>query len=427
MRRILFSAQGFGFGPTAKAAVVATWLQKYKSDIVMDFIGSGSAYELARSRKSIFTNIYNGKQLATIQEKIKNKYYDAVISVMAPQITLIAHVFHIPVFLIDSLYWFWDWRPDRIDFLSALKIQTLEDISAIFQQIHPHEQQFLAHHYASISYLQACFDEEKSSRNINHIKRKKIIAPIVDTSFISKKERNNDNTVVLSFCGQFNPIVDSGEVLDYCKLVLAVTRDAFIDLLKKTNNRLLIIGHPYVIENLPQIIKSLQFPDVDCEHLCYQDYYKTINSAAAIIAPPSLTTFYESCAYNKPLILLPEQHDGHWPNFKTITRYERKENTIFPGKMLTPMITDLNGMKENDIKSLYKKIRSINENQNNSLFIQLKNAYTQIINDISNASYRQTLMKKQKLYFEHYFSLPSTKAEEIILDIKEYLNESIRN
>ena len=426
MKRILFSAQGFGFGPTAKAAVIASLFLRRNQNLVIDFIGSGTAYELASSRKNIFTNLYTSQQQEIITKRIENRYYNAVISVMEPKVVLIAHLFHVPVFLVDSLYWFWDWPLERIVSLSSLKIQTLKDIGDIFQKIHPHERQFLAHKYASNSYLQACFDAEKASRNMEYIKNQKIIAPIIDTSYVSQ-DNSHHNTVVLSFCGQFNPVVDATEVLNYCKLILTITRKGFELFLNDPQNHLLIIGHPFVMESLTEIIKEIDFPRVKCQHLCYQDYYKTINSATVIIAPPSLTTFYESRAYGKPLIFLPEQHDGHWPNFKTLTRNEKEPSRVFPGQMLTPFISDLKEMKEGDIKTLYEKIANLLTERENPLLKLLQDTYTRVISNISDATYLADLTQRQELYFENNFLLPPMSVEESIIDMERQFDETTRN
>ncbi len=420
MQRVLVSAQGFGFGPAAKGAVVASLLRRDNPHIAIDFIGTGTAYELANTRRNIFQNVYDNRQRGMIEQRISDKYYDAVVSVMEPKIVLTAHIYKVPVVLIDSLYWFWDWRPDRIDFLDNLPVQTLEDLAYIGKNTHPHEQQYLAHKYALISYLQACFDEEKASRNIEYIPHKKIVAPIVDASFAAAKKSDN-NTAVLSFCGQFNPIVKPENVLDYCKLILGVTKDGFGEFLQKEENRLLIIGHPFVMKNLAEIIKQTGFPSVLCKHLNYHDYYETISSASAVIAPPSLTTFYESRAYDKPLIFLPEQHDGHWPNYRALTGHVENPEEIFPGQMLTPFIRHLKGMKESDITVLYEHIADILHDENGAVFTALKHRYGRILADIAGKAYRKSLAEKQRLYFERCFSFPAARIDEITADMERLL------
>lgn len=53
---------------------------------------------------------------------------------------------------------------------------------------------------------------------------------------------------------------------------------------------------------------------------------KLLNKTKALILPPSITSILEASEYGVPIILLPEEHDGHYPNYLELKRKANGKN-----------------------------------------------------------------------------------------------------
>jgi hypothetical protein len=421
-KRIIITAQGYGFGPASKAGSIASYLKRTSGDIFIDFMGDGIAFDLATSKKELFDNIYPVKNEFEIEKVLKNGNYNLLVSVMEPKAIMVAKNYPIKSVLVDSLFWFWNWG-SFLEKNSISKIKedfsiSVKDLPIRFSEIHPHETQLVSYIFADKRFIQAYPNScSRKDLNLSDFGEYQIVGPIIDDTYLNPKTPKS--RLIISVCGQKNPEVDNKKSLEYCRFVLSLLSEGLSELLKKSPNiKPILVGHPEIMGLLKQELIGTELEYLEVRHLTHEEYYKTINSAIAVIGPPSITTMFECYAYGKPYIFLPEQNTSHWPNYSRITdqyfvNSGKSREDVFPGVLITPLFLNLSGLDEFNIKRIYDAIKEINSGNCNELKETMKATYTKIIPLLLSEEYRKMLFMQQTKSIETFTKYPANGAKEI--------------
>jgi len=411
LEKILITAQGFGFGPASKAGSIASYCRGHSSDIQIDFGGQGIAYELGLSKQSLFNNIFetNNDRINALIES-----YDLLISVMEPNSVLLSKKYGVKSVYVDSLFWFWDWSSLDLEktfhLRDELKSINMDNLLKDLSNQHPHTSQFFGHFLSDRSFIQA-YPHSQSRKDIRNqeIGNVEIVGPIIDDRYKSNQE---NDILLITFCGQKNPIVSFENSINYCNFCLSVLEKGLMDFSENNKQiKIQVIGHQAIMDYLEN--KYPKKFDISFKHLKHEEYYKTINRSFAIFGPPSITTIYESMIYEKPYIFLPEQHDGHYPNYLKITQKTRLDTEkaipdIFSGFMFTPLFASLKDMSENHINKLYGIINKYNTG--NYSIQNIRTMYSKIFGNIKDNHSAYDLFLKQRKSIAVFKDYPENGA-----------------
>lgn len=246
MVRILSSADPFGYGPCSKLTVVARALRK--QDIAIDFFGHGSALTFAEENRNDFDSIID---IANAR-KLERSDYDAVLSVMSPELAVWGYAAGLPVFTIDSLFWFWQWPYSDVGqgkrWLSEISADLpYEEIVLRSSLLSRHILQYVGHLVSTVSFAQRFLNTRRTGvdfREINAIS----VEPIVNLEHRKMVARD---TVLVSFAGMMNPLVAREEQEIYLRLVHRLTKPLLDDLQDKFH--VLLTANRFVAEPASKI------------------------------------------------------------------------------------------------------------------------------------------------------------------------------
>jgi len=360
--------------------------------IKVDFIGDDVSLMYALQNFGYFNNIseYQG-------EYPNAKEYDLVISVMNPYTAIWGWFNRKKVLYIDSLYWFWSW--DNKNFLRIKEIiqelrsaNNINELWSILKEIDDHHLQYVAHKLSSISCVQNySFQTEK----LKDIYRKELsvhtVGPIIDISL--KRKTNKRRKVLVSLGGLYSPLNRLKESIRYANFIINLL-DEFVMLLPK-NIEVILTTNPEIISNI-----KLKNDKITVTSLNSNQFLRTLNESLITITPPSITTIYESLFYDVPLFFLPEQHDGHFQNFKrlssdVISLSELRK--IFPELLFNTRLR-VTPKKDVDreilrIQGLIKKFSSFSSNP---VVLDMKETLKGCLAYITNEKKRKYLLSQQQ-------------------------------
>ena len=414
--KVLCSAEAFGYGPCSKLVSVVKQIKNDLPEFRADFIGDGSSLDFALQNDSLFNNVweYNGSYPDA-------RNYDLVVSVMNPYLALWGWFYRKRVIYIDSLFWFWKFQDEKYEFLQETideltSARSLSEVWALVKNVTDHHLHYLAHKVSNLSCVQSFAEHlpkqdsfRESIPNIVHVD------PIVDLSL--KKEVDRD-TILISLGGLLSPLNQKKEALAYVELVLKITTPFIIEASKKY--KVILATNPEItklIKNAPQglIVTSLS----------HEETLKLINRSLLVLTPAGLTTLFECLLYQTPIFILPELHDGHYPNYlglaKRCTPQEELEN-IFPHTLITPRITG-SPQEENPndelrrIQSLIKKLNVMND----STVREMERSVSAFVTKIDDSSQLRDMASKQ------YSSVFSAGRRENSKDIYGVIHNQINN
>lgn len=325
--RIISSAQPFGYGPASKLVTLAKQVYNHTAQSI-DFVGESVALTYITQNRAYFRNIYR-------KEFPDSTAYDIAISVMDPHLAVWAYANKLPVLYIDSLYWFWDWRPERFDelIMSIQRIKacaTYEDTLKILASLPPHDLQFVAHSVANNSIIQSFAqdsavprgDPYRTSRTVTHV------GPIIDTS---RRETTRRNTVLISLSGLISPLNRSDDAVRYAEFVLALIGDFIGEL--PSNIQVCMTVNPQIREKIRVNNSRIQLVSFDSD-----EFLNALNRSIILFVPAGITTLYEATYYGVPVFFLPEQHDGHYDNYLRLTNNIQYAK-IFPEMLFNTRIS----------------------------------------------------------------------------------------
>lgn len=268
MKKIICTAEAFGYGPVSKLLAVCSKLTRHE----LHFFGSDVAMELAR-HEDFFTTVnpcgFNGTgEGESYSAAVKSA--DLVINVLKPDILDLTAGIDTPNVYIDSLFWMWDRIPDPCKEVDRYVIQQFPGI------------------------------ENKINEMGNGIKHIDTVNPIVDRSLLQTRER--EETVLINLSGLETPFAKFGETLKYHEPVArCIARAAARSKWKK----IIVSGNANVMKYLQQIHghDRLTF-----QHLSHSQFLELLNRVGLLVTSPGLTATYEALVYNTPIRFLPAQN-----------------------------------------------------------------------------------------------------------------------
>ena len=304
------AAQSFGYGPCSKLATILEFLNPNAT-----FYGDTTSLTFAELNKSIFRS--RVKMLSNEYFHIPFGKYDYSISVMDYDFAIAAWWSNNKYVYVDSLFWFWDWskiKGNKIKTFDKLKEKgDLGEFLKEWNTVEPHSRQYYAHHYSARSIIQ------KYANNSEHIKmfpEKKFVevGPIINNVLKKKTTRKK---IVVSYCGLLSPLVNKQRALEY----IGLTKKLLDGFLPKNKNNTIFLVNPELKQDC---VKFLTYGKV--QSLSHKSTLRLLNKTKVLILPPSITSILESIEYGVPVVLLPEEHDGHYPNYLELKRKTNGKN-----------------------------------------------------------------------------------------------------
>lgn len=414
MIKIICSAQSFGYGPCSKLVTFVKHIREiYQDSVKIDFIGDDVALMYALQNAGCFNNIFE------YQGEYPNaKEYDLVISSMNPYTAIWGWFNRKKIIYIDSLYWFWDWKMKNFQYIQEIikelrSANNINGVWSILKEIDDHHLQYIAHRLSSVSCIQKIYSSRKE--NLKDSFRKNIIThevgPIICASY--KQKANKRNKILISLGGLYSPLNGPKETLRYVNFVLNLIDD-FVELLPK-DIEVILTTNLEITSHINSKIERLTITSLN-----NQQFLKTLNEAIVTITPPSITTIYESLFYNVPLIFLPEQHDGHFPNFLRLSSGKitlSKLRKIFPELLFNTRLKRT-ARRDADAEILYIQsfIKKFSSSSSNPTILSMKEALKKCLVYITDENKREDLLKSQQGLVLDNLNILNTQTVQNLLD-----------
>lgn len=341
-KKVLIGAQSWAYGPAGKASAIAHSMKN--NGVVTEFVGTTTSYLLC-DKSGHFDKLHECNSLADY-EKLDKKQYSAVISVMDPFLALWAYKNNLPVYYADSMSWFWIWdnAEEVYELLPKFKENDLSFGFSLLEKMKPDHRQLVSHLISERIYSQGKpqIVEQTSVKAIN-------AGSLIDLSYQKKSLRD---TVLISLSGGISPATNLESAVNYANLVM----DLLIDKIKEwpLATRFVITGHPDVIANIKKTDISIELMA-----LSHPQFLAELNRAVVVFVPCGFTTVYESLAYGVPVVLLPENHNGHVYEYLTISHNATDKEKVFPHFLFTLKAASLD-----NIYTIEKSMKLIDEHTN---------------------------------------------------------------
>jgi hypothetical protein len=319
----------FGFGPVSKLSTICRNLKK-DFDVKIDFIGTDVSYDFIDKNSQPFNQIFNNI------DQIEWNQYDLALNVMHPEYGARAAISEVPLYTIDSLFWFWQW--DKIEKIAKkggyLSIDSHDRLT--------YEQKiFNTHCLSKFSFLQHYPSASRDDTFRQKIGNYEIVNPIVDMS--SKSNYPPSDRVIVSLCGQMSPYVTEEMAVKYSQSVV----DLVGKYVSELDINIVITGNETILDQI-----ETKYPNSQLNHI---DMLKLIDQSSALICPPSITSLFEASLYETPVFLLPEQNVAHWKSYQALESNMPVEN-VFPGVLLGKLYSDIRDLPEENTDKIYEKL-----------------------------------------------------------------------
>jgi predicted Rossmann-fold nucleotide-binding protein len=416
MLKILSSAQSFGYGPCSKLVTFVNHIRAiYDSDVKVDFIGDDISLVYALKNSPSFNNVfeYKGEYPAT-------EDYDLVISAMNPYTAIWGWFSKKRVIYIDSLFWFWKWDKKNFPKIERLiqelrSANNVDELWSILKEVDDHHLQYIAHKLSSISLVQKFSDSKKAPddlfrKNISDLIE---VGPIIKTSLKEKTEKRD--RILISLGGLYSPLNRLKESTRYANFVLNLL-DEFIEQLPN-DIEVILTTNPELASNITSKIDRLTITSLNNEQ-----FLKTLNKSILLFTPPSITTIYESLYYDVPVIFLPEQHDGHFPNFLRLSSKKisilRK---IFPELLINTRIKKIsNKDADQEILRIQSLIKKLSSSPSNPLILDMEKTIKNCVKFATNITARNSLLvNQQQTVMKEVDVIDKVKIEDILKKLLE--------
>lgn len=355
LREILISAQSFGYGPASKAVAIASQIRKSASNVKLTFLGNRNAVHFAECNMSVFDIIIETKNPREIGTHLDRSNYAQIISVMEPYTSVLGRNRYIPIAYVDSLYFFWKWKSilstGEITNIRRLLPVNDEQCLKFLATLNSHEMQLAGHVAADQSFIQRYPGFVRNDISPDEIGTLVSVNPILEDSTDDFADKD---TLLVSLCGQISPAIDLEKALSYAKLCLKLITPCVTQLPHGITT--VIVGNPDVIRHLRH------YTDIETTNLSHQQYMNRLKKSVGLLAPVSLTSLYESVSSQVPVFFLPEQHDGHAPNYINLCHHGKSVSYVektFPGALLFKRFPELQDIAENGVGTIYSIIREL--------------------------------------------------------------------
>lgn len=316
-RRVLVTAEPYGFGPSSKMLAITRELVKI-SGVTADFVGTGTAASAARRESEIFGRVTDLERDHADQLVEAVRGYGLVVSVMEPSLSLVCATQNIPCLYVDSLFWMWDW-PDHLAEPGSHTERLIRCLTNSFDlskraaleealSLPMHEAQYVAHRVATHLYCQDYGDlaasESTATRDACTVRH---VGAIVDRPCGGRGIESKSFNLVVSVSGLSNDLTDTSLASGWAYSVLdtldeAIRGTVFEDFCVRVG------GNGDVLSVLP--ISSSWNLDIR-PWSSHRDFMFDLACADALLAPPGITSIAEAWAVGVPFVSLPSQHYAH--------------------------------------------------------------------------------------------------------------------
>src|SRR5262245_17992341 len=311
MTRVLVTAEAFGFGPASKLHAICVELAR--RGIGCHFAGTAAALTFVSANAETFSAITEIDDMSALAI-IDPNGYDATISVMDPFLPLWSSIYGIPCIYVDSLYWFWQWIPEREPALQeqAALLRSVPNIAealAALAAVPMHDSQYIAHHLSSATCAQRAPKAADRTRTIRGILTVHVVDAIVD---LSHRRSGTPRQWLATASVMVNPLLPAELAVDWVRIVARLIEEAADR--SGADEPILFAGNP-VIRALANDVASDRIQPTPMDHAAM---LLAMNESLACLTPPGLTTLMESAAYGIPTTFLPEQHYAHLSNYHEV-------------------------------------------------------------------------------------------------------------
>lgn len=307
--RILASAQPFGFGPVAQLVGMARQLEAGE----ISFLGSGIALRYAQLNGSHFDSVghFDFADIPRAREVVKR--FDAVMSVMEPQLVYVGVRESRPVHFFDSLFGFWLVDRPLDDLARIARIVTSgseTEAEAAFRSLSVHESMVVSHLISTRSYAQSFpgVGERVETMNSLGFDTITVTGSMIDLDEIQRLRDAmppSSRTLVVNLGGFTNTFLDYAKRGSYVDIILrwltsrVETTSAF--------DRI-IVGSGAFTTAFEEEHRGVR---IRVGLVPHTELLSVLAGRPVYLTAPGLTSLCEAVALGIAPMLLPDQHYGH--------------------------------------------------------------------------------------------------------------------
>jgi hypothetical protein len=319
--RILASAQPFGFGPVAQLVGMAGQLEA--SEIT--FLGSGIALRYAQLNGSHFDSVspFDLADIPRAREVVKR--FDAVMSVMEPQLVYVGVRADRPVYFFDSLFGFWLVDRPLSDLARIARIVmngSETEAEAAFRSLSVHESMVVSHLISTRSYAQSFPGVGTRVKTMNSLGFDTITVtgPMIDLDEIQRLRDTtppSSRTLVVNLGGFTNTFLDyakSGSYVDIILRWLTSRMETTSDFDR------IIVGSGAFATTFEEEHRGVR---IRVGLVPHTELLSVLAGRPVYLTAPGLTSLCEAVALGIAPMLLPDQHYGH-----TYTRRNLRDTSL---------------------------------------------------------------------------------------------------
>ena len=328
---------------------------------------------------------------------------DAVLTVMDPWAALFGVRAGMPVYYVDSLFWFWQWADFDFTELERTSARWRDATSASIRTwarrpVNWHHMVPLAYGWSNRVFVQGirsmdarlcCFPQG-------------LIRPVgaIVADHVARSDNGRARPLV-SISGAISHLTSPNVAQRYCKVI----RELLVseaDLFEGAT----VTGHPELLDvlgddrwsALPLSMGSMQ---------------AAMASASCLLAPAGLTTAMEAASIGLPMVFLPEQHGGHGPNLDLLSGSDPE---AYPNLFLRRWFDVVRENPSDAIRALDECYRHLLSSAQDKPFRDMRSQLREAVGELDDTSARAQRAQRQRtsiLDIVGNFGGARTVAEEV--------------
>jgi hypothetical protein len=278
MKKVVFTAQSFGFGPVSKLLAVSENIRNVRRI----FFGSGVAYDLAKI--SNFDEICE-YSLSSDRDKILVLLSDAdvFVNVMDFSLNCLAQIAGCPYVLIDSLLWFYPFKPEGIE-------------------------------NADVYFVQNFFDLVEPKIKEYRLTNARIIGPIINNHFHRYEKKNQ---VIVNFGGCDGKAADSSIEVGINHNLPFILLKILLPVLREHFSEILVTGRERVMQSCREAFSEGDF--LKFRMLEPKSMLEEASRSICIFTIPGIQSFYDMGNFC-PIFGLPPMNHSHVRNLEIFVK-----------------------------------------------------------------------------------------------------------
>ena len=313
MKRLVCSAQTFGFGPISKLYSVARSLRE---DFLLTLVLDSDRNVFPKLNPGIFEDVVFTPTIESLEAVIQKQSPNAILSSYEPDIVLAAKRVGTPSYFIDGLFWFWELHKDMAQLNEngrRLVESPTSELDGLLHQLTPHERIFTSHFLASKSYIQYDPNIGRRFEDIGRYTRADLVGAIINNNH--PDNATSDSHILVTLSGEILPTVSLEQSSMYAQLIVDMVYEASRSHFKE--KRWIVLANPLVFPKLKTQNGANILVTTSVDQATMHDLQR---NAMVVFSPPGLTTTYECAFLGKPLVFLPEQ-SVQYKNAYRLQRY----------------------------------------------------------------------------------------------------------